>query len=327
MIRLRKILLCMVLCLMLIGFAGPAYAVNDTEDTEESPDNIGDVMKNMSPVIRVESYTIEGTIEPGSEFVLKLDITNSNKYSDAYNIIIGYEVMIEDTFYIVEGEPNQIYIEYLAGGESVSRQIRIKVVDHVIYPLGVISFNYYYESEDGVSHENTTDISPEITISSQECEMAINNLLINETAAVNMDSLLTVQYSNTGEVDISNVVLTIQGGITGGVKTVELGTLSAGEQKILDEYIQFAEMGEQLLTVSFAYDDPAGLSYTTDEKRVVVRVAEQQEYTQTTDSNNVFTKIFDISSPAFAVSAGIVIAILLVAFIVSIIMHKRSKGR
>jgi len=286
-------------------------------------------INKLSPVVRITSYkVIKGSIEPGKSFEIEFKVENSNVNSNAYNILIGYTVRIDDTFYIDMGETNQVYIDELKGGETTSFIAKLNVFDYTQRPVSVLAFHYYYENENGIIFENTTDISPEIKINPLTSKLDINSLSVTNNAYYDSDTLITTMYSNIGETNLKNIKLTIIGNIVNGKKTFDLGSLNEGEHNVNSEYINFTDLGNQMLTYSFTYDDEYGTSYLIEEKEINVKVSEKiNENNKINKSNNIFDKIFNTSTTTFKIVLILVIGIFLIGILTNILLHLKMKKR
>lgn len=281
----------------------------------------------LYPIVRVVSYeVIKGSIEPGESFEMEFTVENSNVHSTAYNILIGYTVKLEDTFYINMGETNQVYIEKLEGGETTTFVAKLNVVDYAVRPVSVLSFSYYYENEESIQFENTTDISPEITLNPPNSELDIKSLIVSENADYNEDIIVTAMYSNIGETDLRNIKLIISGNIQDGKKTFDLGSLNVNEHDISSVYINFTEKGKQTLLYSFTYEDSEGLNYTTENKETNVIVAEKQiEDSSLVESDNIFSTIFDFQGKTFKIVALLVLLISGLGILINILLKLKGK--
>lgn len=308
------------LCIMLILLLTPVVFA---APIEEYDDDIIEVLEDHAgPVIRLQSYKIiEGTTEPSDTFTVEFTIENSNRYVDAYRILFGFVVKMDDTFYINEGDSNQFYLDYLAGGDIYTFTATLHVVDFAERPAGVISFVYYCMNEKGIDYENTQDITLPILVNPPKCEMTVEEILTPDVAYKDSETLISSLYVNTGERKVVNGKMIIKGNFKGKSKTFDLESFGKGEYGVQDCFIVFDETGMNNINISFEYEDEDGRIYKIGKKNVIIDTRENRGSDTELANTNVFNDIFDYSKSTFIIAAVIAGSIILLGIIINVFVY------
>lgn len=231
--------------------------------------DVSTALSNAEPVIQVVEYEIiDGNIELDSQFAIKITLQNNNAYATAYNVMA--EVNTQDMdLHLVNGQVNQVYYESIGPNQTVSFVKNFTVEKTYPYKNAMMTFTFNYSGENGKEYANSTSITPKVTI---PCKLKINVLSVSDMASLGARSLVNVRCTNDGIIDISQIVMRIEGNIEETQKDVELGELKAGEQLMQDCYVSFTKSGAQDLKISFVYKDDSGNEYSLPESTYAVNV-------------------------------------------------------
>lgn len=277
--------------------------------------NVVEVLKGADPVIVATSYKIiDGSVEIGKEFTIEVTIQNMNKYATAYNVLV--DTASEDLdLRMIDGAVNQLYYPSLAPGEEKTFTQTYKLEERYPYNSAMLTFTFYYCDEKGEEYDNRTIITPLVIT---PCKLNLNVLSVASTATVNERSLVNVRCTNEGTNDIENIIMKIEGPILDNQKVIELGSLISMEQVMRDCYVNFTELGEQTLTISFEYEDKNGNKFTIEPKEYKVLVNDASSSSVNKTNNK-------ISGPAIVL---IVFAVIItIAFTVAIVTAINAKRR
>lgn len=284
--------------------------------------SITDNLMYYNPKVIVTSYEVEeGVVAKGEEFTLKVEATNMNEFSTAYNATIS--LTSTDNIYIAEGNSNVVYFDTIKAGETVSFSMKLGVMESVMTETVVITFTSLYNDELGNEYGVETAITPKIA---DRVKMEIPAISVANKAVVGAKALVSVRYSNTGDTPISEIRMNIEGNIHEDQKSVDLGELDANEQKYLDYYVTFNQQGDQSLSISFEYEDGNGNVYTISDKEYSVVV---YSYTEIEDESGVIgTEKLALGEKEIymLIAGGAVVAIILVVLIIMISVRMRKSA-
>ena len=196
----------------------------NTYATEQSP-LTKEILSVAEPKIIVESYEIvEGELAKGEKVTFNIVIKNTNAYADAYNVLITF-TSETDNIRVVDGQSNQYFEEYLAGGDTFEYKLELEVLEYYSTDAMVLDFICTYIGEDATGYQNTTLITPLIR---ENSKMEINSINVSEQAVVGARSLVNIRYSNTGTLPIQNAKMIIEGDILDSNKEVILEEINEG---------------------------------------------------------------------------------------------------
>lgn len=231
--------------------------------------DVSTALANADPAIQVIEYEItNGSVELDSQFAIKVTLKNNNAYATAYNVMA--EVSTQDMdLHLIDGQVNQVYYESIEPNQTVSFVKSFTVEKTYPYKNAMLTFTFKYSGENGKEYTNSTDITPKVII---PCKLKINVLSVSDMASLGSRSLVNVRCTNDGIIDISSIVMRIDGNITETQKNVELGELKSGEQLMQDCYVNFTKSGNQDLKISFIYKDDSGNEYSLPESTYEVNV-------------------------------------------------------
>lgn len=224
---------------------------------------------SMLPILMVTGYEVErGTVAAGSKFTLRVDFQNLNRYVSANQVYITIYSNTEGV-YLQHGETNQRYLEYLGAGGTGSLTVDMAVSEAVQSDSALMEIRFDYVNSTGKSGTNTTSISPDIKKSSK---LEILSMTASDSATVGSKALFNIRYANTGETEIKNIHMRLEGNIENSDKEIVLDVPEPGRQKYLDKYVVFTEPGNQRITVGISYEDEEGNFYELEEQRISVMV-------------------------------------------------------
>ncbi|MBQ8822019.1 MAG: hypothetical protein IJZ82_05210 [Lachnospiraceae bacterium] len=310
-----KKMTCVLGAMLLMAFP---MTVSATETVVEL--SAQDILKATEPRLLVTGYEVTaGKIAQEEGFTLKVDVTNMNKYADAYNVLVTYNSQT-DNVRLADGETNQAFWEEVPAGETVSFSMDYEVLSAYVSDTMVMEYTFGYVDRQGVGYTNVSTISPQID---KSCEMQINSLTVAENAVLGSKTLINVRYSGTGALEMKTAKMLIEGNIAGGSKEVELEVSSNGLQKSLDYYVNFEEEGTQDLAISFIYTDENGNEYEVESESFSVEVSKYQ--TAITNVTQEKTYAFVTEANKYYIVAGCACALMVVLLCVVIGVLKNKK--
>ncbi len=247
-----------VLCFILIlVFLAPASQVKAAAITKQ------ELFQGLNPQLVVSSYSIEeGAAFPGETITIRLTLTNTNEYSIAYNILLSYTS--NNAIYPVYGESNQVYIEKLEMGDSTDIDLSLVIDPEYDSSAAQIYFSMGYSNIGGSTFSNSSSIFLPIQSIDEIGEITIDNVTLTNKVTYGDAAQLYIAYENTGNVDATNVLLTLSGNIAEDKKEIELADLKTGASNFLNYDVVFQDTGEQELSIALTFEDENGNKYSVD---------------------------------------------------------------
>lgn len=275
--------------------------------------------ENLQPQIIIEGYYVKsGNVLPGNEFTIGVKLRNTSRKRAAYNILVTY-LSKENSIYPVNEEANQKYLEKLGPNEIKEIEISLDTKSEIEEVVADLELEIKYQDSNNNNLSNVSEIQIPIE---REPELVINNITMSNETRVESKALLSVQYCNNGIEKIKDLVMKIEGDLEEKQIEVNLGNLSAMENKYLDYYVTFSKTGLKNLKVSFQYMDSNGEIHklSNDEFCFKVNVTESNEKSDSTNDrkeNDVrLSKVISVIK---------ILIVALVTVIVLFVMKKKNK--
>lgn len=250
---------------------------------------------------------------PGKECTLTFIIRNVSEL-DIHDVLLT--VGATDKIYPVYGSSNQLHVDKIKSGKQVEIEyvfnVRDSGDDMALLPVSVT-----FIDEENQNAANSVVLAIPI---GKACELSIKNINVNDIAYINERTLISIDYSNTGDLDIKNLVMHIEGSTEESNKEISLGTLLIGKQKYDDIYTTFYNIGEQVVKIFFTYIDENDIEYESSVYEYTVNVNES-------DFLPIQLDDVDSSMPAYEllfVSASLIFIILIIKLVSKL---KKDKGR
>lgn len=310
--RKEKLSLLLLILVMLIS----AFPVSTYADVQSA-------LTSADPVIKIINYEIiDGSVELDNEFTIKVTLKNCNTFATAYNVISDVSSQDMD-LRLIDGEVNQVYFQSIAPNATVSFTQRFSLEETYPYRSAMLTYTFYYSGESGIEFDNRTIITPKVTI---PCKLKLNVLSVASTASVGSRSLVNVRCTNSGSIDMSSLVMKIDGNIVETQKNTDLGALKAGEQVMQDCYVNFIEEGLETLKISFEYKDESGNTYTLPESEYTVEVTSFNKASVDSTSKSS-SRTISIAGRSFSVKWVIATTLFVCAIIYLIVKLLKSTGK
>lgn len=317
--KMRTVFYAMFLCVLGASLLFPVNAQAVSAGTDV---NVTTVLQNSEPKLIVDSYEIvQGEKSKGETFTMKVNIRNTNKYADAYNVLSTY-TSDTDNVRLVDEKTNQHFEEVIKAGEVVSYELEMEVMDVYEMDTMVMNFMFTYVDGKGNGYTNSSMISPRIV---KNCVMEINSLSVAQNAVVGAKALVNVRYSSTGTLPIKSATMIIEGDILEDRQEIALEGVSDNEQKYLDYYVSFRNPGTQTVSISFRYVDENGTEYTVEPESFQVEVSPYEAAVASVTQADDFGFITEQNKGyVFAACIGGIVIVLIAAAIL-VVKNKEKK--
>lgn len=216
-----------------------------------------------TPYMMVESYEYGGDkVAAGSTFTLKMNIKNTSSTIGMENIVVSLNASEDLT---VAAASNTFYIEKLAPGEVVTKEIDLAALSTAKSQSSIITLDSKYEFLANNSRQQVTS-SEQISIPVYQQDRLELQLVENmEETFVGNEHSLSIQYANKGKGNVYNVSAELKGNVEAAEKVQNLGNFEPGANGTIDFFPISNEAGEVSGEVVISYEDENG-----EEKQVSV---------------------------------------------------------
>ena len=156
----RRMTVVLALALTVFCIACPMTA---TAAPTDSVDEDGTQLR-IGPVLMVTDYTVvEGERDPGSSFLLKMNIANLSEHASAHNVVAT--LTIENvSVSLQEGYTNQLYIHEIRPQETVSIQFPLEVYSYCAEENMILSMTMTCYDDAAVHYDFQTMMTPDIDV-------------------------------------------------------------------------------------------------------------------------------------------------------------------
>ncbi len=224
------------------------------------------------PRVIITSFGMDNeTVIPGTPVTLNYKIKNMSSVYSVASVLITY-TNAEEYVYPVFGESNQYYIDELKPQEEKNMSLQLDVSSKInISSLKLIFEISFVDSLSG-NNQNSISIHLPVKLSNQ---LEVRGISIPDTVSLGSKTRVDFTYGNIGKELLTNIIMKISGSSLKKEQEVYLGSLTAGEKKYHEQYIEFEETGAHKLEVSFEYTDSEGDVYEIPSQLLEVKVQQK----------------------------------------------------
>lgn len=272
-------------------------------------------MDNATVIIT--SYGIEGAdnIAPGEAFTLNITLQNSSYTEYVGNVYVKFS-QADGYVYPEYGSTAMAYAGYFVTQEEKTVSMHLVAADviNVSEIIGQLTICY----SDAYSTKNELDNTIHLPVSNNGV-LVVKGYDISSDAVVNKTNRVGVTYYNSGNTDISNIVLHMSGAAIES-QDVALGSLSSGSIESADAYFTFTGEGAQAVDMYFTYIDSDGINHQTSTQTVAFNVSAEEESATVGDAYN--SKLYKVN---IILSLLLMVGSLVIAFGLLIIIRNSRK--
>lgn len=230
-----------------------------------------------TPYLMVESYEFGGEkVAAGSTFTLKMNIKNTSSTLGMENIIVSLNASEDLT---VAAASNTFYIDKLAPGEVVTKEIDLAALSTAKSQSSIITLDSKYEFLANNSRQQVTSTEQISIPVYQQDRLDLQLVEDLEETFVGNEHNLSIQYVNKGMGNVYNVSAEIKGDVEVAEKVQNLGNFEPGANGTIDFFPISYEAGEVSGEVLITYEDENG-----EEKQVSVPFAYSVSEAMTDDA-------------------------------------------
>ena len=276
---------------------------------DRAGDVTGVVNKGVEkPQLLVSAYDIGGgtAVNVNTKFPLTLTLTNMSQTSDIHNVKVSV-ISADGTFVPVDAS-NAEYIASIPRGGDATAVIQLKsgLKNTNTYPLQV-----QVEYQDAMNNTFSTVETVSVLVTNAG-NIIVDTFTLPEEAIFGQPIPLNIRFGNSGDNDLKNVTLVVEGNIADSEKTVNTGDLKAGGSNYVEHSITPLAEGSQSFSISFTCYDKSGEQYTVPVQEFTVSMVKSLASPQPSTSQGQTTQ------PPGGLGSGntpVIIALLAIAII------------
>lgn len=278
-----------------------------TEVEEAAPAAASAVSSSTVAIVEVEDYTVEGGIlEAGKEITINLTLHNTSRNVAATSVMMTL-TSNSGMIYPVYGNSNQIYVGSIGAGASEVVSVPVSISEQFTGDMADLTCQFDYESSGNRMNNMASIVIP----TSGGNTIGVKSIDVTTHAIVNGKSLLSFNYVNLSNKNITDAVLTIEGNVSSNSKKIKLDTIYAGKSYAHDYYVTFTKAGNQEINVKLSYTDVDGEAVETDLGNYSVTVSQESAGTATVVPSKILTWV----GRAIAAIAGLAVVFVVVVYI------------
>ena len=243
----------LVLSLIMICAVSPKAAAS-----AQSVDTDGTQL-HTGPVLMVTEYSvIEGERNPGSSFVLQMNIANLSEHASAHNVVAT--LTIENTSVsLQEGVTNQLYFHEILPLETVTVQFPLEVYSYAAEENMILSMTMTCYDEAAVHYDFQTMMTPDIEVART---LAVTSLAVPQFVHRNTSMSISATLNNVEPVTLKHIKMHV---VTQyGEEVTEVGQLLKEESRTVDCIYRFSEAQAEDVQVYFTYESLYGHEFSTE---------------------------------------------------------------
>ena len=207
------------------------------------------------PTVIMEEYTVTGNIKSGGDFILEYTLRNTSQTSAVTNMTF----MTSDSsgvFFPSAGTSNQHYIPYIEAGAAHTGEASLSINKRTADGTYNLNFSISYQSLD--DNGIVLSSSGYITVTVSGNALSIVELSLSDHPIQGRPSYISVRYENSGDQELRNAKVIIEGNIDGAGQQILIGAIRSGASGVVEEYITFTAAGEQELVIYLTHENTDG---------------------------------------------------------------------
>ncbi len=260
------------------------------------------------PKLIVSSYDVGAkTVAGGNDFMLKYSIKNTSESLEVKNVKISF-VSAGNIFTPKPGSTNSVFIDKLGKGASYNGEITMRAsskADTDVYPLEVVMT---YEDPASTQREARDMMSVSLT---KFQTISVDEIIVPTEINLGEKIPLNIRYWNTGQTELSNLVLHVEGDVPENQKTFEAGILKGGSSGYIDYSIEPQTAGQFTFRLNFSFYDNSGNEFLVPINSYTVKVLEGGAVTSAKPGGQVTPKPAPANDPAGRLGGTWIVLIVL----------------
>ena len=228
-----------------------------------NPDNDDDE-KSSKPKIIVSDYKCDPLIVmAGEEFDLNMTLMNTHRQKAVSNIKM-FLTLAEETssdneksgnIFTPVNSSNTFYFDSIPAKGTVEKSLRLYVVPDAQPKTYTLTVNFEYEDSKG--NEYTAAELLGINVK-QVTDLQIDEFSVPDTVEQFQPVSVSFSYYNTGKVNLSNVMIKVEGDVECANKNTFIGNLEQGDSDYFETTFSPNTIGQVPVAIVISYEDPSG---------------------------------------------------------------------
>ena len=228
-----------------------------------NPDNDDDE-KSSKPKIIVSDYKCNPLIVmAGEEFDLNMTLMNTHRQKAVSNIkmflTLAEETSSDDeksgNIFTPVNSSNTFYFDSIPAKGTVEKSLRLYVVPDAQPKTYTLTVNFEYEDSKG--NEYTAAELLGINVK-QVTDLQIDEFSVPDTVEQFQPVSVSFSYYNTGKVNLSNVMIKVEGDVECANKNTFIGNLEQGDSDYFETTFSPNTIGQVPVAIVISYEDPSG---------------------------------------------------------------------
>lgn len=281
----------------------------------------------------LDSYELSEDYAVGEDTTIKVSFKNTDNSYFIRNILINCSSN-GNTVIPVEGKSNQVYLDAIRPGETVSVDLPI-VITHSEGGYASMTFAVEYMSDDTRWSSNSYIVFP---VNDSASPIVVKSINVPGDVTVNGNILVSTYFLNTSDKDLFNTEFVINGEIVGETQSISVGTVPTKRNAYAETYVSFNTTGKKIIDLSIVYEDANGKKHednigqyaitvadnTTAVNTPITSISSNEDNTSSTSSNNNGAVIGNLSiATLLLIASGIIVLIIVVVVIVNVTRKRK----
>ncbi len=206
------------------------------------------------PKLMINEYsTGKEQISVGESFDLAFTLLNTSTEKTVKNVKISLNTDGDTPVFMPIGQSNSLYINSLSPEKKANLSIPLKVISSAESKIYALDVAFDYQDDDGNEYSDNETINIQVY---QDTEITISDVRIGKI----LDNSYTIEvdFFNTGKVDISNLMVDIEGVENAQNSNYYVGDFSTGRTDIYDVILNGSIPKPLEGKIIFTYDNTFG---------------------------------------------------------------------
>lgn len=212
------------------------------------------------PKIIINRYSFKPSIvKAGENFDMNISFLNTSSNKAIKNIKI-YLTANESTnesgsVFTPVDSSNTFYIDEIAPKASAEKKITMFTIPNAKPKTYTVTANFEYEDSDAKEYKSTELFGIPVV---QPSKFQIGEIVLPDAAFAGQSAAISVQYYNLGKVQLSNLMVKVEGDFEAKDNSRYIGNFDSGSNDVYDVEVIPAKEGECKGRLVFSFDEPNG---------------------------------------------------------------------
>ena len=224
------------------------------------------------PTLYLEGYTIEGTVAPGQDIVVRYTLRNASATAAVGNILLTVSAP-DGAFFPAAGKSDQSYIDTMEAGAAYTGAVPLTVSAGAADGIYRLTFRITYQGPTDAVLESTAGIA----LAVGHGGIKIAGAELSSPCEEGQLTYLRVRYTNDSRAELRNAALLLDGPLAEDGREHLIGMVRPAAAGVAECYVTFRAHGELTVTIRIVYEDENGRSFETEPYSLSATVAEKAD--------------------------------------------------